>query len=337
MLQITDYTAKAIAVTGTTKDHKDELRKLGGKFNPRLSCGAGWIFSRKALAELSAFVNRVNDANDANEPNGTNGQGASGKTAASVPEGAAVYVGTYHKYNSGSIAGAWLELADYKDKNDFIRACRELHKDERDPELMFQDYENIPSWMISESSIDAELWNYKEPEEAAGTQTKAEIQTILDRYNITYPEAKDLAAVVEIGDRLFFFQKQKIETYFCHPDEPEAEVREWYEVCRTWEYFHAENMGKFESESRGEELEKGGEGLTVYTSRADRQKWGWTDDPHNLWRTPDLEMEPMNDETRKALLKAYTGVKAAFEKRLKAWWKRYGADYLHCWTFWRDA
>ncbi len=334
MLQITDYSTKAVAVIGTTKNYKDELRRLGGRFNRHLSCGAGWIFSRKALAELSAFVNRVNDLNGMN---GTNGQGTSGQRAASVPEGAAVYVGTYHKYNTGSIAGAWLKLADYKDKNDFIRACRELHRDERDPELMFQDSENIPSWMISESSIDAELWNYKEPNEAAGTQTKAEIQAILERYNITSPAAKDLAAVVEIGDRLFFFWKQKIETRFCHPDEPEDEVREWWKVCKTWEFFHVENMGEFEREFRAEELEKGGEGLTVYASGADKHHWGWTDDPRNLWRTKDLEMEPMNAETRKALLKAYTGVKAAFEKRLKAWWKRYGAEKLYCWTYWRDA
>ena len=30
-------------------------------------------------------------------------------------------------------------------------------------------------------------------------------------------------------------------------------------------------------------------------------------------------------------------VRASFEKRLAAWWKRYGADRLHCWTYWRDA
>jgi len=33
---------------------------------------------------------------------------------------AAVYVGTYAKYNQGSIAGAWLNLEDYSDKDTFI-------------------------------------------------------------------------------------------------------------------------------------------------------------------------------------------------------------------------
>ena len=69
-----------------------------------------------------------------------------------------VYVGTYSKYNSGSIAGAWFDLADYSDKETFIEACRELHQDEADPELMFQDWEDIPASMISECSIDVALW-----------------------------------------------------------------------------------------------------------------------------------------------------------------------------------
>jgi len=47
-----------------------------------------------------------------------------------------IYVGTYAKYNSGSIKGQWLNLKDYSDKDDFLAACRELHKDESDPEFM---------------------------------------------------------------------------------------------------------------------------------------------------------------------------------------------------------
>ena len=56
---------------------------------------------------------------------------------------ARVYVGTYGKYNNGSLFGAWLDLSDYADKEEFYEACRELHKDEEDAEFMFQDYEKI--------------------------------------------------------------------------------------------------------------------------------------------------------------------------------------------------
>lgn len=69
----------------------------------------------------------------------------------------AVYVGTYHKYNGGSIAGAWLTLTDYDDKADFLAACHALHANEADPELMFQDIEGIPDAFASECSVD---WSF---------------------------------------------------------------------------------------------------------------------------------------------------------------------------------
>ena len=35
---------------------------------------------------------------------------------------ASVYVGTYAKYNNGSLSGAWLDLSDYSDKEEFLRS-----------------------------------------------------------------------------------------------------------------------------------------------------------------------------------------------------------------------
>ncbi len=66
---------------------------------------------------------------------------------------AKVYVGTYKKYNEGSIFGKWLDLSDYADKDEFYDDCRELHEDEEDPEFMFQDWEYIPDGLIGESWI----------------------------------------------------------------------------------------------------------------------------------------------------------------------------------------
>ncbi|BAQ16088.1 antirestriction protein ArdA [Methyloceanibacter caenitepidi] len=71
-----------------------------------------------------------------------------------------VYVGTYAKYNAGSIAGKWLDLEDYTDKESFIEACRELHKDESDPELMFQDYSGFPEEYYGESHLADDLWDW---------------------------------------------------------------------------------------------------------------------------------------------------------------------------------
>jgi antirestriction protein len=68
-----------------------------------------------------------------------------------------LYVGTYAKYNAGTIKGAWLALTDYDDREAFLQACRELHKDEADPELMFQDFENMPKALYNESAC-PDLW-----------------------------------------------------------------------------------------------------------------------------------------------------------------------------------
>ena len=75
---------------------------------------------------------------------------------------ARIYVGTYHKYNCGSIEGEWLDCENYGDKDEFYEACAELHKDEEDPEFMFQDWEEIPEGMVSESHVDEDLWEWLE-------------------------------------------------------------------------------------------------------------------------------------------------------------------------------
>ena len=55
-VQIIDYSEKAIAVIGDTKEIKEELKAAGGRFNPRLSCGAGWIFSKKAMEKVQQII-----------------------------------------------------------------------------------------------------------------------------------------------------------------------------------------------------------------------------------------------------------------------------------------
>jgi hypothetical protein len=53
---IVDYSEKAIAVFGDTRPVKDELKALGGRFNPKLTYEggkrAGWIFSKVREQEV---------------------------------------------------------------------------------------------------------------------------------------------------------------------------------------------------------------------------------------------------------------------------------------------
>lgn len=71
-----------------------------------------------------------------------------------------VYVGTYAKYNNGRIAGQWLDLEDYSDREEFLAACAELHSDESDPEYMFQDHEGFPEGTVGESYISDEAFEF---------------------------------------------------------------------------------------------------------------------------------------------------------------------------------
>jgi antirestriction protein len=72
-----------------------------------------------------------------------------------------VYVSTYKKYNEGSLGGDWVDL-DGLDKDDFAEACKTLHEDETDPELMFQAWDDVPDSLVSESSISDSLWDWLE-------------------------------------------------------------------------------------------------------------------------------------------------------------------------------
>ena len=68
------------------------------------------------------------------------------------------YVSTYAKYNSGSLVGQWVDLTDFSNYSDFIDYCNNLHSDESDQELMFQDFEG-PKGLYSESDL-SEVYEY---------------------------------------------------------------------------------------------------------------------------------------------------------------------------------
>lgn len=71
---------------------------------------------------------------------------------------AAVYCGTYKKYNEGSLDGGWLHLGRYQNGAAFLEACKKLHADESAPEFMYQDSEYLPDEFYSESCIYPEVF-----------------------------------------------------------------------------------------------------------------------------------------------------------------------------------
>ena len=71
---------------------------------------------------------------------------------------AKIYVGTIEKYNNGSLDGKWVNLSDFNSLDDFLDECEEIHKDEEDPEFMFQDWENIPDGLVTESNLSEDFF-----------------------------------------------------------------------------------------------------------------------------------------------------------------------------------
>lgn len=141
---------------------------------------------------------------------------------------ASVYVGTYKKYNEGSLAGAWMELADYKSKDEFMEACKELHSDEEEPEFMYQDYSNIPDGMINESYIDPLLFGIIQ---SAKDMSETELEAFfvfLDMNFVDYSYIKDGEDLVELfRDKYIgqFDSEEEFATYM-------AEM-EWAEELQT--------------------------------------------------------------------------------------------------------
>lgn len=59
-IEVVDYSEKAVAVFGDTKAVKDQLKELGGRFNPSLNYNgekrAGWIFSKKQADKVKELI-----------------------------------------------------------------------------------------------------------------------------------------------------------------------------------------------------------------------------------------------------------------------------------------
>jgi hypothetical protein len=55
-LKIEDYTDRSVAVMGDTRKYKEDLKKLGGKYNGNLKNGPGWVFPKTSENALKNFI-----------------------------------------------------------------------------------------------------------------------------------------------------------------------------------------------------------------------------------------------------------------------------------------
>ena len=56
-MEIKDYTDKSFVLCGEeTKNHKDYIKELGGKWNSNLKTGPGWIFSMNQKEKVNELI-----------------------------------------------------------------------------------------------------------------------------------------------------------------------------------------------------------------------------------------------------------------------------------------
>lgn len=283
-----------------------------------------------------------------------------------------VYVGTYGKYNRGSLAGGWVSLKECKDYQAFLRKCRALHRGERDPEYMIQDSEDFPDgldcmeWLSEQDFNDVIAVCKEEAEEDAlssaerlrlamlammgvakhvtepGTQDE-QYKEWFDEFCATRSDAdyyrKWYVGALKLQGKFWLIDKPKIDNRFCFHDEgPDYEfychLMEDKET-RLAEYFKQKNLAGFDRIiDRIEEGDYSGD------------KRVWLEDCYNDGRVcvvtntnwyDQSELTLCTDEERAQILAATKFGRAMMEKRLDAYLKRYGVSKIHTWTYWADA
>lgn len=282
-MEIINYSEKAIAVVGgDTKQVKAQLKAMGGRFNPRLSCGAGWIFPATRRAQVEAFVN----------------------------------------------GGAVVEAA--------------------------------PAAKVQRAVVRAQ---YK-------AMYMAEMEKLWggDAGMMKHVAGEFSGAVLLSGGRLLVFKKPRIQTDFCFGygmggtsyDEANEMARH---AGESEDYFLAQNLADFDKEIEDLENLDGRHALL-------HRKCGWNQKSTlNLWdyivsneplewfkesQAQDMDgltryvnqyhagqfyydLEELCEDDRAAILAGLRVERAKFEKRLRAYLKRYGTSKLKTWSYWQDA
>lgn len=276
-----------------------------------------------------------------------------------------VYVGTYAKYNNGSIAGGWISLKSCKNYDDFLSKCYALHRDEREPELMVQDTDDFPDGLSCGESFGEEDFNdvmaaikTEETEEKKPSGDKALLPEFKremakvwsDEHMLDNYECKQFSYAVRLQNGgILKFKKPSIENRFCWADEGpslDAYNRITSSEERLKQYFLRENLAQFDKDI--EQLQSlSHDGTTLYLQR---ESYSQTE-PLNLWQWKawsewDVQENPsqyhgdhmkMTEADRKTILEGVKHEREKFEKRLNAYLKRYGTRKLKTWTYWADA
>lgn len=153
-----------------------------------------------------------------------------------------------------------------------------------------------------------------------------------------------IARIIELSDgSMLEIEKPRIETRFCFGYHDNRYNTESYDSAaerarnaqENEKYFKAENLKQFDYMI--DQLQN----RNVYT-----RIHYWTS-PENSrlksiellrpWETAQAGWKPVAEQDLEKITEAYRLERAAFEKRLDNYLKRYGMSKVHTWTYWEDA
>ncbi|MEC3876680.1 antirestriction protein ArdA [Chryseobacterium salviniae] len=163
---------------------------------------------------------------------------------------ASIYVGTYAKYNNSSLYGEWFNLSEYGSYDDLLEAVHELHKDEQDPEFMYQDYENCELFeklgLIHESFLSPEIYEIAEQINESGYDTEV-FEAVLDNLG-----RMDFQSVYEYANNFYCGSYPDDETFVQELYEndipfnlPNFVVIDWESTSRNIMYDYFESNGHY--------------------------------------------------------------------------------------------
>lgn len=169
------------------------------------------------------------------------------KTISNTPK---AYIGTYAKYNNGSLDGAWMDLTKYASYDDFLSACHKLHKDESDPEFMCQDVENMPdgisfSESFSRKDFDDVIIAYKESLQEKQSEDMDNIRIVdySEKAIAVYGDTKSIKDRLKaLGGR--FNPRLKDGAGWIFSKKVEDELRKVLAGCETTSFNHPESSSK---------------------------------------------------------------------------------------------
>lgn len=264
----------------------------------------------------------------------------------------AVYCGTWAKYNSGNLGGAWVDLTTFANGSAamfWMLTC--LHSDEPEPELMFTDFENFPEWFYSESmgagEIDTVLAWWKDeqakPEEKPDEVKQAWLDTICEDESDRKYYSRGYPKVIRLdGGGFLPLSRNDIDTSFCFgysscgQGMTYEEATECAREARTKGYFMRTNLDGIDSLIDGlTGADNGEHDWKVYNQIKKFPAWMELYDDRG-WATRDLDGRPLSPTEKARVVTVLMAERAEFVKRLEAWWKRYGPDKLKIWTYWVD-